>query len=1131
MDRHNTRRFLNQLFVRPEDLEAWLSDCFPAVWQQRGTGFGRVELVNLLFATENQANILQALQRYYSHELSAYSLSQHQISKANPYRGLMRFEIAHASIFFGRTELTHELLIRFCNLETAPVRLLALVGPSGSGKSSLLRAGLLASLQKATPPERTLPMAANRQIIVRPSRQPLLELASELARQLGEPLRQKDLLVQLEGRDPAVPGRNLDPQARALAAVCKLLPQPADTAPDVLICVDGLEEIYTQCSDPEEARRFVAILRTAARSSTEITVVATVRDDFLATMQRQDPELYADVCHGRLDVPGLSAGNLRAVIEEPARHAGHPLPPWVVERLLNYALTHEHSLPLLQFQLAALWDRLAAGQDGETIDQTLAIVDGSVGGLLAKDADQSYAALGSEEEKQRARRLFLRLVQLVDVPGVPYARRRIAWRDLKERDEDDAILTKLLQQFGDRPQQPGSLPRPHGRLLSITPDKLGSGANEITVELAHEALLEHWRTLRGWIATAREHLVFLARIFDAAKRWEQHRHPDLLLRGPDLAELARLSQSEDSGLNLLEQKFLEASQHQVRREQVERWLYRGFLGLFVALMVAFGWAVRERGKARAEHLRAQAESAKLAREHGRQSLLRGEPQRALHYLSQAQLAGADSSDLQFLLSRAIQAIAEETAHNRLTIPEAHSDGIMVVDLDPSAQQVLSASWDGVARLRELRTGRLLQEYAPAAGRILCALLPRLRPSVFLAGDDGVIREFDRGSGTLRATLRGHTRTVRSLAMSQDDRYLASVSDDGSVRIWDVEQRRELKRMAEPSPIRSVRFLPGDNQLVTASSGGSIRRWSITDGKLQSSFPAHVGDVWSAEPSPDGLSLLTTGDDGLVKRWDLASGQLLQVFSGARGPVYDARWLNDGGRVLLTGADRRVIVLDAPSWRIQAVLAGHSDGVRTIAVSLDGRTAVSAGFDRSLRVWDLESLEDRWLSLRGHVGAVQAVASGASKPWVATTAQDYVVRIWNAHSGRLEASLPPAETNLVALAFADHDDQLVVANQQGMLRLHRLPGGEVLWQGQTETRSATALALSPDGKLLATGRSDGKIEVWELSKSKPQRIIEAHSQKVYSLCFSPDGRQLLSGSADHSARITDAAQGHEIRRFV
>jgi len=472
---------------------------------------------------------------------------------ANPFKGLRAFGTDDASTFFGRDALTAEILR---NLGRGQ-RLIALVGASGSGKSSVVRAGLIPALAKGVIDGSDRWLVAS----MLPGAHPFAELDAALLRSTMDA--------------PASLGEQLrDGDAGLLSAALRIL--PGDDSHLVLI-IDQFEELFTLVDDPAVRDRFLSNLVTAVDDPhRRISVVITVRADFYAH-QLSHPEFGARVGAGIVNVTQLTAEELEAAALRPAEEQGVTFEPALLGQLIADVGHQPGALPLFQYALTELFDR----RTGDVLTAASYRAMGGLDGALQRRASDLYDEL-DEQQQEAARQLCLRLVAISD--GDERSRRRVPAREVASLGVDPVAMQAVIERFGEH------------RLLSFDSDQL-SGAP--TVEVAHEALLTAWPTLERWIDQNRDDLRRHASLARTLHEWElATEDPDYLLTSARLAEFDGWATSSPMVLNERELEFLAASRARLederaqaaRRHQHEARARRRLWGAVAALGVTLGVA-------------------------------------------------------------------------------------------------------------------------------------------------------------------------------------------------------------------------------------------------------------------------------------------------------------------------------------------------------------------------------------------------------------------------------------------------------------------------------------------------------------------------------------------------------------
>ncbi len=465
---------------------------------------------------------------------------------ANPYMGLDSFEEKDADRFFGREKLVDDLWDRFRGLldSGGEVRILPVIGPSGSGKSSLVKAGLVPRLRRE--------LGSVRVEVIKPTQRPIETLSNMLA------------IIATGEQSPVAKSMEFE---QLLLANRDGLRRIVDTLPGIeakplVVVVDQFEELYTLCKGPEEIASFIDnLMEGSTASGGRFSAILTLRSDFLGETQRSPAFNQALTRLGAL-TPIMSDEELRDAVTKPAQLAASPIDDATVRLLIDQAHEREGALPLLQFALYQIWEGMT-----RSTPPALTLSDiGGVGGALAKRAEMLFDGL-SPEVKPVARRVFLKLVQLGE--GAKDTRRRLPVSEMVARGEPAETVRSVLHKFSGHSARLLTLSNEHGLE---------------TAEVTHEALLETWTSLREWLETCREDLRFERSLSEAARNWDNRGRPDgSLWRRPDLDLLKAFHGRNGGDMTEFEAAFHTAS---VRKHAQAVWMRRVVIAALVFLTIS-----------------------------------------------------------------------------------------------------------------------------------------------------------------------------------------------------------------------------------------------------------------------------------------------------------------------------------------------------------------------------------------------------------------------------------------------------------------------------------------------------------------------------------------------------------------
>ncbi len=998
---------------------------------------------------------------------------------ACPYPGLRPFSAGNAAYFYGRDRDVDDLVSRLREGE----REIYVVGPSGSGKSSLVAAGVV-------PAVADLAAAFDAPFLVR-SMRPGERPAERLAEALG-------------GASPAA----------ALDALLAARP----SAGQLLLFVDQLEELFT-VAGPDARRRFVEALR-ALRAEPRCALLFALRADFYGELMSSD--LWADG-DGRcsvVNIAPLRGEALREAIEAPARRAGVLLEPRLVDRLCLDAASEPGPLPLLQEALRLVWDKRRARL--LCLSEYEALGDGKTGGLaaaLARRADRALRGL-SRAQREVARRVFLRLVSFGE--GRPDTRRQQRWSALRRAADDpgeaDAVLHRLVE----------------ARLLTA-----GDDAGDARVDLAHEAVIGAWPALQEWLRTRRVDEERRRHYEARARAWvERGRGASGLFDAAELAEVERWARS-DAARELghdPELPALVAASRAAWRRTRRKWqsVAAVLMLFFLAALSLAGVASEKTREANAERLEARRLLGRTYKDQGQQLIAEGRPLTALPYLVAAREAGADDVALRTLFA--------EASRNLWSLQLRHKDAVTAAAFSPDGARLVTASRDGTARVWGAASGEGSATFAHGRAVNAAAFSPD-GARVVTASDDGTARVWDATFGTaLTAPLR-HDSAVLGAAFSPDGARVVTTSRDGSTRVWDAASGAPLASLLEHEGWpNGAAFTPDGARVITAGEDGLARVWDAASGALLASAgkPAPRAEaprdgrasarytfMSAVAVSPDGARFVTASADGTARVWDALSGRPVTAALKNYRSVSSAAFSPDGARILTTGWDHKARVWDAATGKVIAAMTGHRDAVVGAAFSPDGTRAATASADKTARVWDAATGRPLTAPLE-HGRKVTGVAFSPDGAWIITASEDGTARVWAATAEReIAPPLGRGAHKVTKAAFSPDGARVVTTGLDLSARLWSATSGRELGPPLKHDASLTAAAFSPDGARVVTVGSDATARVWEAASGRALSAPMEHGHEVVDVALSPDGARLVTASKDGTARVWDVASAAPI----
>jgi WD40 repeat protein/tetratricopeptide (TPR) repeat protein len=395
-------------------------------------------------------------------------------------------------------------------------------------------------------------------------------------------------------------------------------------------------------------------------------------------------------------------------------------------------------------------------------------------------------------------------------------------------------------------------------------------------------------------------------------------------------------------------------------------------------------------------------------------------------------------------------------------------------------------------------------------------------------EDQTVKLWNARAGREVHTFRGHTGGVLGIAFSPDGRLLASASFDQTVNLWDTRTGELVRTFhGHTNPVFCVAFSPDGLRLASGSSDQTVKLWDAPTGRELHTLRGHTPLVQSVAFSPDGRRLAAGSGDGTAKVWDAPSGVLMTTLAGHRGSV--ALAFSPDGRQLATAgsADGVLKLWEVASGHEVLTLRGHTEGVQAVAFSPDGQRLASgagaplSGTDRTVKLWDARSGQELF-TLRGHAEQVRCVAFSPDGQRLASGSGDKTVKLWDTRAAQQLLTL---RGQAARVAFSPDGQRLATAcGTEGTVRLWGAGNGQEVLRLQGHTNSVWGVAFSPEGRWLASASSDRTVRLWDAQTGQLVRTLPGHTQSVSHVAFSADGRRLLSGSQDGQAKLWDVHRG-------
>ena len=1100
-------------------------------------------------------------------QISVEAITQRPLITASPYRGLDRFEDKDKDLFFGRDQLIKSLLAQL-----SASNVLLVLGASGSGKSSVVRAGLLPQLAQ-------LIGAKFRYFTFVPDVNPFESLRATLL---------------AAGFSQAQTRELADARPETPANLIHTLQRIGD---QWLFFVDQFEEIFTVGDEKLRASFVEALVQIAQDPNSSTKLVLAMRADFL---DRFSPfPQFAKIIEKNIDfVADMHPDELRLAIEQPAARHGVVFEQGLVEEIIKDVQGQAGSLPLLQYTLDLLWQEEA--REDALADRHLNARAyrelGGVRGALQKRADEIYASFGDGSDAKAAtpkqeivRQIFLRLVDLAGEGS-----NDAAWRPVRRRAsmtmftaaQEQEILQALINQ----------------KLLVSNRE-----GDDATVEVAHEALFTSWGRLKNWIEAGKQVIFARNRLADDARRWQRRQQEGDADADEELLAGSRLSQALDmrargdfntvvGGLGETEAQFLDASaalrdrrrqeeQERQQRELVQaqalaaeqkkrgddqakaaarlRWFTWAMVAVSLLALVAavFAWTKQ----------REAAQQARIA-------LSRELAAAATH---------SDDADLKVILAReavaatysadkTVTAEAAEVLRNSvppepIALQFGHKEAISSLAISPDGKRLATGDekmvkiWDISSRDELLIPSKTRRqdpldnfERRSAQSRVLTWSSDGGR---LVASEGDKAKVWDSHSGTELPSSRTDEDSIRAVrlreaslgfdvrlaldpakeASSPDGKWLAII-DGTSVKVKEASTGKELRQLSPSDDhISAVGFSPDGKRMVVVSGeigkSSAVRIWNIADSSptpiVQSDFADTVVRIAF---SPDSNRVAIESEQrssayresfrylgpSSVKVIDVPSNREVFRLPDQDKPIRVA-FSPDGTR-LITANDEKVQLWD-PSGQAAGTFAGRYFGV----FSFDGKRLASPGENGTVRVWDIGSGEELATLPGQNEIKLQGVAFNADSKRIATAGSDDRLRVWDIGSGQNLLNIASGQPGTIdVLVYSPDGKRLASGNTSGETRVFDAISGSEIRKLAGHARILSA-ALSSDGTRLIIG-SYGSQEpetarVWELSSDKPPNVF-VRDDSIFGVAFSPDGKRAVTSGMVNPAKVWDVSSRNE-----
>lgn len=1094
---------------------------------------------------------------------------------SNPFVGLRPFESDESILFFGRQQQVAELLQRLHQFH-----FVALTGTSGSGKSSLIKAGLIPLLKAGY-----LVKSRDRWIIasMKPGESPLCNLGETILNQTSS-VENNLTVSEFEKKI----------KEEGVAAILEILePVLKGTNTNFFLLVDQFEELFRFAMSDEKSGKkddaidFVNILlELLSNKELPIYVVITMRSDFIGDCA----DFYGlpeAINQSQYLVPKLTRLQLRTTIEAPIKLSHGKIAPVLTAKLLNDTQLVKDELPLLQHALMRIWDYKKTLNDESELNTKDYEQIGGIKKALSYHADEALAGL-SGEEYDLIKKIFQALTTL-DENGRKI-RRPVRLSELQSfaSFSKEHILSILSRFIADK-----------RNFLIIS--KIENKDDSI-IDISHESLIRQWKTLNKWVDEEAESSQLFIRL---CQSYEQYKKKEKdLLTGSELQLLSQWyssfkptqSWSKRYNINYTGSiEYLKESEREEKKQRLKK-IRQQRTAVITSLIVILSISVfaiilyknyRENKRQLSLNYWQSSEDEKL---HNR--MLEG-----LHFLAEATKQTDDKLLLENLLIDAeaflpkavlvnvfqhndivnsaffnkrgnllvtacndgVARIFDEHSGNLIAsfkndfpiksaafnpdatklltvgyattaqvwdvrtsrivgVPIVHNDIISSAVISPDGQSVVTASLDGTVRLSQLNTGLTLETLIEdAADQFTCASFSLDGSLVAVGSIAGKIRILNIKSKKIISPVIETGISITSVALSEDIKSILTAGSDSTATIWDATSAEKIKLLKHSDKITSAVFSPGGKTILTASRDKTAKLWNIATGKQMGTDLRHQGPVYSAEFSSDGMYILTAGFDRSVREWSTVKDK-----NERSEAMRSTRKLNmanfspDDKSLVILTAEGNVEVFDRSTRKLNGFL-NNSTGISSIAFSNDG-SKILTGSNKDLSVWSYPegNLINSFKNKFSDSSFTGASFSNDAKDILSFYKNGKTVFIYETSTGKLINEITQKD-EVTAASLSVDKKNILITTVDSTTRLINIVSKKVSASFKHEDLISSAV-FSPDGKSVLTASWDNTARLWNAITGKQVGPPLQHDAAVNSAVFSPDGNWLLTSAWDAQVRL-------------
>ena len=998
---------------------------------------------------------------------SEAEIHSRKLKPGSPYLGLSKFEPEDKDKFFGREQLITKL-----SKDLEQNNLLLLVGASGSGKSSLVQAGIIPYLSDEWGAAKLV------KLIFLPYKNPFESLYNSL------PNKYKNTATEIINQE------NND-------GLIKLIDELKENSQQGIIFIDQFEEIFTLTPKLKRDQFIANLVSLMKQLDRSVKLIIAMRSDFLDNLRKYGDFTNEVESKIRL-MKDMTESELRLAIAEPAARNGVTFEKGLVEQIISDLDRQAGPLPLLQYTLDLLWEKDGVSDENRVLNIKTYDNLGGVFGALEQQANKIYEKF-NDQEKEAVNRIFLELIDYQ-----PWMREPGSRRTEKSQFEKDSVIKSVLNKLIEN------------RLLV-------SGQYKSTVEVAHEQLFRSWKVLQDLIHEKEEIIILRSRLISDAKQWNELRNRDeekakdeLYLKSKLKRVLELINKQVFSGLDDESEQFIQASVENSNCQEIEQEVQNNVNNASHQLLMGRNF------DALISSLRAGVLLKKLSTvksDNLLQVLI--VLQQAVYGMKEYNRLAADDGDvIAVSFSPDGRLIALGTRNNTIKLwkndgslktLKAHLGDVETITFSPDGKLIASASRDNTVKLWK-HDGTLQNTLEGHEYPVEAVAFSPNGELIASASSDNTVKLW-KHDGTLQKTIQGHSAEVIGVCFSPDGQTIASASRDRTVKIWSVDGTLRKILKGHKDAVYGVVFSPDGKQIASSSWDKTVKLWSL-DGICRKTLKGHDKPIEAIAFSPDGQIIVSGSKDKTVKLWKLEDISP-KTLKDHKDQVYGVVFSPDGQTIVTAGKDGIV-----KFWNIDGIcrktLKAHEVSVLSICFSSDGQTIVTAGKDGTVKLWSLDGTLQK--TFQAHDKPVEAVAFSPDGELIATASRDKTVKLWRCHGSLLKIlnHLDQHKDEVKAVNFSPDGKLIATASRDRTVKLWKRDG-TYLTTIEGHNDSVLSVCFSPDSQTIASASCDNLVKLWSIDGACLDNLRD-HKDWVFSVVFSPDGELIATASSDKTVKL-------------